>query len=66
MNSALIDKVGCLKKGRQERFNLTRGWYTTAWRIVDENGHDMVQPWTRTKTEARALAKRLGINLIEA
>lgn len=60
-----MSETGYLKKDSQERFNLKRGWRVNAWRIVDENGRDMVQPWTRTKTEARALAKKLGINLIE-
>ena len=58
-------KTGCLKKDRKERFNLRRGWFVNAWRVVDEQGRDMVQPWANTKGEARATAKALGINLIE-
>ena len=58
-------KTGYLLKDRQERFNMRRAWFVNAWRIVDAEGKDMVQPWSNTKTEARDLAKRLGIKLIE-
>ena len=56
-------KQGFLKKDRQERFNLRRGWFVTAWRIVDADGRDMVQPWCRSKSEAKAVAKAGGITL---
>ena len=58
-------KTGYLLKDRQERFNMRRAWFVNAWRIVDAEGKDMVLPWRNTKTEARDLAKRLGIKLIE-
>jgi len=58
-------RTGYLHKDHQERFNSQRGWFVNAWRIVDENGVDMVQPWFDTKTEARAYAKRAEINLKE-
>ncbi|WP_031673210.1 hypothetical protein [Pseudomonas aeruginosa] len=58
-------KSGYLKKDRQERFNLKRGWFVNAWRIVDEQGRDLVQPWPNTKTEARRVAHLLNIQLIE-
>lgn len=57
-------KDGYLKKDRQERFNLKRGWYVNAWRIVDAKGCDLVQPWSNTKSEARRLATQCEINLI--
>lgn len=57
-------QVGYLKKDHQERYNLTRGWYVTAWRIVDANGDDLVQPWSGTKTEARETAEQLRIYLL--
>lgn len=53
-----------LKRDRQERFNLRRGWFVNAWRIVDEDGRDLVQPWSNTKTEARAVCRELGYQLI--
>lgn len=56
-------KIGYLKKDRMERYNMKRGWFVVAWRIVDENGNDMVQPWPNKKGEAREIAKRLGIEL---
>ena len=56
-----MSKQGYLMKDRQERFNMKRGWFVNAWRIVDSEGKDMVQPWSNTKTEARDTAKRLGI-----
>lgn len=58
-------KTGYLKKDRQERFNNKRGWFVNAWRIVDASGVDLVQPWSNTKTEARSVAKQLGIALLE-
>ena len=56
-------RVGYLKQDRMECFNVERGWFVVAWRIVDENGKDMVQPWPNTKSEARRLAVQLGIEL---
>ena len=56
-------KTGYLKKDRMECFNVKRGWFVVAWRIVDENGKDMVQPWSNDKSEARRLAVQLGIGL---
>ena len=57
----MAEKVVYLKKARQERFNIKRGWYTTAWRIVDGASIDVVQPWCRTKKEAKETAKSLGL-----
>lgn len=54
-----------LKRDQQERHNPRRGWFVNAWRIVDENGRDLVQPWPNTKTEARAVCRDLGYQLIE-
>ena len=56
-------KTGYLKKDVMERYNMKRAWFVIAWRIVDENGKDIVQPWPNTKGEARETAKRLGIEL---
>ena len=56
-------KIGYLKKDMMERYNSKRGWFVVAWRIVDENGKDMVQPWPNAKSEARRLAVQLGIEL---
>ena len=44
-------KTGYLKKDMMERYNSKRGWFVNAWRIVDENGKDMVQPWLNDKSE---------------
>lgn len=56
-------KVGYLYKDTQERFNLKRSWRVNAWRIVDEQGKDMVQPWFNTKAELFAMAKKIGIRI---
>ena len=58
-------KIGYLKKDMLERYNMKRAWFVNAWRIVDENGKDMVLPWPNTKTEARRLAAQMGIKLKE-
>lgn len=59
-------KIGFLKKDRQEKFNTKRSWWVVAWRIVDADDHDIIQPWMKTKTEARRICKDLHINLIES
>ena len=58
-------RVGYLKKDRQERFNLKRGWFVDAWRVVDAQGVDLFQPWFSTEIEACRLCKELGIELIK-
>jgi hypothetical protein len=58
-------RTGYLKKDQQERYNSKRGWFVNAWRIVDENGIDMVQPWFDTKTQARTYARNMHIDLSE-
>lgn len=63
MNKPIKLRVGYLKKDMMERYNSKRGWFVVAWRIVDENGKDMVLPWSNTKGDARRLAVRLGIEL---
>lgn len=50
-----------LRKDRQERYNLKRGWFVNAWRIVDADGEDRIQPWSNTKKEAMATAKACGL-----
>ena len=59
MNSAF------LVKDTQERFNMKRGWFVVAWRLVDPTTkRDLVQPWFNTKTEARKYAKLQGIKIL--
>lgn len=57
-------KEAYLKKDRQERFNMKRGWFVNAWRLVTEDGTDIILPWMNTKTEARMVAKFHGITII--
>lgn len=56
-----IKRVGYLLKDRQERYNLKRGWFVNAWRIVDRQGKDMFQPWARSKKEALETADACNI-----
>lgn len=58
-------KTGYLKKDRQERFNTKRGWFVNAWRIVDDQGRDMIQPWMDSEREARDVAASAGIALVK-
>lgn len=60
----MTERIGYLKEAQQERYNLKRGWFVRAYRIVDEDGDDIIQPWSNTKKEARETAKALGIKLI--
>ncbi len=55
---------GYLLKDHQEKFNLKRGWFVTAWRLVDENRNDLVQPWMKTKKEAKDVAAEIGIDIV--
>ena len=55
---------GYLLKDRQERLNLKRAWFVNAWRIVDEDRKDLVQPWMNSKADAQRVAEQVGINLI--
>ena len=57
-------KIGYLKKDRQERFNAKHCWFVVAWRVVDESGNDLFQPWPKSKSEARKIAKALDINIV--
>ena len=59
-------REGYLKPDQQEKYSAdsNRTWFVRAWRIVNVDGHDIVQPWSHTKKEARETAKALGINLI--
>ena len=54
-------RKGYLKKYYQEKFNRKRGWFVKAWRILDEHGNDIVQPWFDTKAEAMEYAKTNNI-----
>lgn len=56
----MIERIGW----SESRERIT-GWFVRAYRIVDANGKDMVQPYDRTKSEARETAKALGIHLIK-
>jgi len=58
-------RIGYLIKDQQEKFNLKKAWFITAWRIVDKKGNDIIQPWMDTKNNARETAKELNIDLIE-
>ena len=54
-----------LVRDRQERFNMVRCWFVVAWRLVDPiTKKDQVQPWFKTKTEARKFAKTQGWSII--
>lgn len=58
-------KIGYLKKDTMEMHNMKRSWVVNSWRIVDENGIDLVLPWPRSKSEACRQAVQLGIKLKE-
>ena len=56
-------KTGYLKKESLHRHTFGISIIDRYWRIVDENGVDMVQTWPNTKSEARRIAVQLGIEL---
>ena len=42
---------------------MKRAWLVNAWRIVDETGSDIIQPWSDTKKEARETAAACCIEI---
>jgi hypothetical protein len=52
-----------LKKDHKEKFTLKRGWFVNAWRLVDEDGDDVVQPWFDKRKDAIKFAKSEGYEL---
>jgi len=63
-NLSYLGCEGYLKKDRREKFNLKRAWFVIAWRIVDNKGNDIIQPWSDTKKEALQTAKDNNIKII--
>jgi hypothetical protein len=57
-------KIGYLKKDQEERRTAKRIYWGVAWRIVDDKGEDLFQPWSRTRKEALDVAGRLNIAVI--
>lgn len=53
-----------LKKDRQEHRKARTVVMKTAWRLVTDEGIDVVLPWFDTKGEARDFAKSNGIVIL--
>ena len=61
--------VAYLKRDRVEKFNGKRGWWATAWRLVDDKDRDLVQPWFEGyggKSAAKAYAAERGWTVKES
>lgn len=58
-------REGYIRTDIMERFNLKRGWFVTAYRIVDADDNDLVQPWMTSRRDAVETATELGIELHE-
>ncbi len=58
-------KTVFLKKDYEEVFTVKRAWKRIAWRLVDAQGVDLVQPWFRKKSDLRAFAKTQGWQISE-
>lgn len=59
-------QVGWLQRSQMEAGTGAPGFrWVSCWKIVNENGIDMVQPYDRTKNLARETARRLHITLLE-
>lgn len=65
MNEITAPRVGYLERTLMEVPAGGSYRWVNGWKIADANGVDMVQPYMRTKTEARSVAKDLGIELRE-
>lgn len=59
-------KTVFIQRDQQEKIGYSRGArkiygrWVTAWRIVDEAGVDLIQPWFSHKGEARRYAEASG------
>lgn len=60
-----IAKYGRLVKTTQEKFNVKRGWFVTAWRVANVHGYDMLQPWSGSRGEAIETAFQCNITILE-
>ena len=56
-------KTAYLIEDTLEKFNTKRSYFVKAWRIVDIDGNDLVQPWMTSKAEAREVAESLSFTL---
>ena len=59
------EQVGWLHPAMYEAPNGAEYGWRRGWKIAWPDGRDMIQPYCRTKTEARELARSLKITLIE-
>lgn len=57
-------KLGYLKADMMEKRGSKAIRWVKAWRLVDKEGTDIVQPWSRTRAEAIELAKHLKVILM--
>lgn len=57
-------KTGKIIETIEERYNCKRGWFRKAYRIVDLDGNDLLQPYCKSIKEAREDAKYLNIQLL--
>jgi len=56
--------TGYILKDIKEKFTIKRGWFVNAYRIVNEKGEDIIQPWPSTKREAMKTAKHYNIKIL--
>lgn len=67
LSRVMFEQRDCwLKRDQREVISMkpkSRARFAQAWRIVDKNGDDLVQPWCNNRAEARALAKNLGYKI---
>jgi hypothetical protein len=57
------EKVRIVPRGNGR--NRTRSWLVSAWRLVNAEGHDLVQPWFGKKSDAREFAESQGWTINE-
>ncbi len=58
------ERAGYIKRDHMEQLQTQRCSFVTAWRIVDKNGQDLVQPWFLSKKEATDTARSLAIEIV--
>jgi len=55
---------GYLKRDQNEMRTAKRIYWRSCWRTVNAEGHDLVQPWSWTKGEARKTAVACSIKIL--
>lgn len=58
-------RIGYIKIDYEEVLTSKNAYFRNAYRIVNENGEDIIQPWFSSISDLKKCAKHLNIKLIK-